>query len=320
MTLLSLDVLYVIAGLMLTFVAARSARNFTHRHCIGTTSFWGALAVIFIFGNLLPAVVVGAILVWLAVLAAAKQVDAPSEPPVSAEKRSAAADRLGNRIFIPALAIPATAVLSTLIVTWIPLGKVQLFDPKNPTLAALGFGAIVALVLGLCITRSRPVIALNEGSRLIHTIGWALLLPQLLAALGGIFAKAGLGKVIADVVETAFPTQYPFVAVAVYCLGMALFTICLGNAFAAFPVITLGIGLPIVVHRHGGNPAIMAALGMLSGYCGTLLTPMAANFNLVPAILLELRDQNAVIKAQAPIAVVLLLANILILYLCVFRF
>ena len=43
----------------------------------------------------------------------------------------------------------------------------------------------------------------------------------------------------------------------------------------------------------------MAAVGMLSGYCGTLMTPMAANYNIVPVALLELPDQHAVIKAQA---------------------
>ena len=75
----------------------------------------------------------------------------------------------------------------------------------------------------------------------------------------------------------------------------------MGNAFAAFAVIYGGIGLP-TVQMHGGNPAIMAALGMFAGYCGTLLTPMAANFNIVPAMLLEPKDKNAVIKAQVPIA------------------
>jgi uncharacterized membrane protein len=110
------------------------------------------------------------------------------------------------------------------------------------------------------------------------------------------------------------------VAVIAYCLGMACFTICMGNAFAAFAVITGGIGLPLIVQLHHGNPAIMAAIGMLSGYCGTLLTPMAANFNLVPAMLLELKDKNAVIKAQVPIGLAILAANIVLMDLCVYRF
>jgi len=58
----------------------------------------------------------------------------------------------------------------------------------------------------------------------------------------------------------------------------------------------------------------MAAIGMFSAYCGTLMTPMAANFNIVPVALLELPDKNAVIKAQIPTALPLLVANIFLLY------
>ena len=104
------------------------------------------------------------------------------------------------------------------------------------------------------------------------------------------------------------------VAVIVYVLGMALFTIIMGNGFAAFPVMTGGVAVPVLIGIHHGNPAVIAAIGMFSGYCGTLLTPMAANFNIVPAALLELPDKNAVIKAQAPTAAALLLVNIVLMY------
>jgi uncharacterized membrane protein len=174
--------------------------------------------------------------------------------------------------------------------------------------------------VGWRLTRAPLPTPLTEGSRLLQTIGWALVLPQMLAALGGIFARAGVGEVIADLVASALPTQYAFIAVLAYCAGMALFTIVMGNAFAAFAVITGGIGLPFIVRMHGGNPAIMAAIGMLAGYCGTLLTPMAANFNIVPAMLLELKDRHAVIKAQAPIAAAIFVANVLLMWLCVYRF
>ena len=64
----------------------------------------------------------------------------------------------------------------------------------------------------------------------------------------------------------------------------------------------------------------MAALGMFAGYCGTLLTPMAANFNIVPAMLLELKDKNAVIKAQVPIALSVFVVNTLLMYYLVYHF
>jgi uncharacterized membrane protein len=64
---------------------------------------------------------------------------------------------------------------------------------------------------------------------------------------------------------------------------------------------------------------VVGAVGMLTGFCGTLMTPMAANFNIVPAALLELRNQNAVVRAQVATAIPLLIANILILYIAGFR-
>jgi uncharacterized membrane protein len=48
------------------------------------------------------------------------------------------------------------------------------------------------------------------------------------------------------------------------------------------------------------------------------MTPMAANFNIVPAALLELKDRNAVVKAQVGTAIPLLLCNVLLIYFLAF--
>ena len=99
---------------------------------------------------------------------------------------------------------------------------------------------------------------------------------------------------------------------------MALFTMIMGNAFAAFPVMAAAIGVPLLIRDFGGDPAVVGAIGMLAGFCGTLMTPMAANFNLVPAALLELKDQYGVIKAQLATAIPLLAVNILLIYFLAF--
>ena len=119
--------------------------------------------------------------------------------------------------------------------------------------------------------------------------------------------------------SSVIPTDSRLACVLAYGLGMVLFTVIMGNAFAAFPVMTAGIGLPLLIQHHGAAPGVLGALGMLTGYCGTLLTPMAANFNLVPAALLELDDPNAVIRAQMPTAIPLLLVNLLLMYWLAFR-
>jgi uncharacterized membrane protein len=142
---------------------------------------------------------------------------------------------------------------------------------------------------------------------------------MLLATLGAVFAATGVGDAIAHITTVLIPTESRLTCLLAYALGMALFTMIMGNAFAAFPVLTAGIGLPLLVVQHHANPAALGALGMLSGYCGTLLTPMAANFNVVPVALLELRDPNAVIRAQWPTAVCLFVVNLLIMDFVAFR-
>ena len=58
---------------------------------------------------------------------------------------------------------------------------------------------------------------------------------------------------------------------------------------------------------------IAGALALTAGFCGTLLTPMAANFNIVPASILELKNQYGVIKAQAPFAIIMLIIHIILM-------
>jgi len=179
--------------------------------------------------------------------------------------------------------------------------------------------SVVALALACGLTGETPAQGVREARRLIDAMGWALVLPQLLAMLGLVFSDAGVGQAVAWVATHYIAMDVRFVAVAVYAIGMALFTIVMGNGFAAFPVMTGGVGVPVLVGVFHANPAAVAAVGMFSGYCGALMTPMAANFNIVPAALLELPDKNAVIRAQWPTATLVLLANIFLLYFLVPR-
>jgi uncharacterized membrane protein len=158
----------------------------------------------------------------------------------------------------------------------------------------------------------------REGSRLLQAIGWAVILPQMLATLGVLFDKAGVGKAVAKVTNAVLPHGWLLGAVIIYCVGMALFTVIMGNAFAAFPVMTAAIGWPVLIQQFHGNPAAVFAIGMLAGFCGTLCTPMAANFNIVPAVLLEMKDKYGPIKAQLPTAIPLLACNIAIMYVVAF--
>lgn len=289
-------------------------------------AFWVIPALPCLFGDWIlasvkagtkwPAQAMGAAVVALALLASRTR---PWAGTIGLAAREASAARLGNRLFVPALAIPvvvATLLLYARFVGW-PLTR--WIDPAQTALISLGIATMVALIVALWVTRSRPIHGLTEGRRLIDTIGWAIVLPMLLATLGAVFVETGVGKAIAALVGFVIPTDSRLACLLAFGLGMVTFTMIMGNAFAAFPVMMAGIGLPLLVIKHGANPAALGAIGMLTGYCGTLLTPMAANFNIVPAILLELPDQYGVIRLQVPTALILMVTNLVLMSALVFR-
>lgn len=316
---LSIVHLYYLVGAILALTAVMTLADRQHPKRYSSALFWGLYSLVFLVGDQLPPVWVGVGAIVMALIAGFGGVGAGHHAARSVAEYAASAKRLGNKLFIPALAIPLLTMAGTLSASHLIIGGVPLLDPKNTTLVSLGIGCIVALGLACWLTRETPAQAIRESRRLTDALGWALVLPQMLGMLGLVFSDAGVGKAVAYLTTSYINMDVRFFAVAVYVIGMALFTVIMGNGFAAFPVMTGGVGVPILVGVYHGNPAVMAAVGMLSGYCGTLLTPMAANFNIVPAALLELPDKNAVIRVQVPTALTLLTVNVFLLYFLMFR-
>jgi uncharacterized membrane protein len=317
--MITLEFVYLLMGLMVGGIAIVNLRDRSSAKRYNNAAFWGLYALSFLVGSRLPDFVNGLIVIAMVlVMAIGKLGGAPPEQATRPEREASAA-RWKNRLFIPALAIPAVTLFGNFAFKKFSIAGTPLVDPKQVTLIALGVATVVALLIGMVLLRPSLSAPIVESRRLMDAVSWAAVLPQTLAALGAMFALAGVGPVIAQILQKWIPLDTPFVVVAAYTVGMALFTAIMGNAFAAFPVMTAAIGLPLIVTKFGGNVIVMAAVGMLSGFCGTLTTPMAANFNIVPAALLELPDSNAVIKTQIPTAILLLIANTAIMYLGVFR-
>ena len=317
--MINLHWLYVLAGAVFAGFSLGSARDETNPKRWGNAAFWLLLAASFWFGDFFGDIGNGILVLALVAIAGFHVIGRGSHPPTTTKQREEASRRHGNRLFLPALLIPFTAFVGTLAFNYTPLKGLGLIDPKAVTLVLLGCGVAIALALSYAWLRPPALAALDEGSRLMNGVGWAAILPQMLAALGVIFAAAGVGTTIGAMAGAIIPHGSVFLAVVLFALGMVVFTMIMGNAFAAFPVMATAIGVPILIHADGGNPAVIGAVGMLSGFCGTLMTPMAANFNIVPAALLELKDQYGVIRAQVATALPLLAANILILYVAGFH-
>jgi len=317
--MVTLEFIYVLMGLLLAGITLVSARDRTNRKRWKNTAFWGMYAVTFLFGSYLPHLASGALVIAMAAVAGIGGLGRGDPDTTSAEERVESARRRKNLLYVPALLVPGLALLGTVTLKKATLNGHPLVDPKQVTVISLGIATLVGLAVALAMLRPAASVPIREARRLMDTVGWAAVLPQMLAALGALFALAGVGKVVSEVVTRWIPLNGPFAAVVVYALGMALFTMLMGNAFAAFPVMTAGIALPLIVGRFHGDPAVVSAIGMLAGFCGTLMTPMAANFNIVPVALLELPDEKAVIRVQVPTALVLLAVNTLLIYFLAFR-
>jgi uncharacterized membrane protein len=313
--ILSIQYLFWLAGAILALTAVMTLADRHHPKRWTSGLFWGLFSLVFLIGDRLPPAWVGAGVLLMAVLAGCGAVGSGHHASRPERETRASAGRLGNRLFIPALAIPVVTVIGSVLLKDVQIAGLPLLDPKNVTFVALGLGALVALALACWLTRDTPIQAMRESRRLTDALGWSLVLPQALAMLGLVFTDAGVGKAVAHLATAYVALDLRLVAVVVYVVGMAAFTVIMGNGFAAFPVMTGGIGVPVLVGVYHADPAVMAAIGMFSGYCGTLMTPMAANFNIVPAALLELDDKNAVIKAQVPTTLAVLACNVVLLYL-----
>ena len=289
-----LEIFYTLIGLYMASTMIFTLKDKNHKTRIGTSLFWGIISAIFIFGKIIPPVIV------IAFLSAFKQINIGTLKQLDSTFTQLKAEKLGLKIFVPSLAI---AIIAMLIATFTDLSGT----------VAIGISSTIALLLTFILTKATPTQYVEDSNRMFQSVGVFSILPQLLASLGALFTAAGVGDVISGMISGVIPEGNALAGVIAYCVGMALFTAIMGNGFAAFSVITVGIGVPFVF-AQGGDPVVCSALALTAGFCGTLLTPMAANFNMLPAALLETRDKNVVIKAQAPFAIALLIIHIVLMY------
>jgi uncharacterized membrane protein len=311
--LFSLDAVYVLTGLVLWVFAALNFRDRDNANRRGSALFWLILGAVFVLGSVMPHWLTGLLVLLMVGLDGAGRVGHKARAGGTTKSGQAAPKEpaLGNRIFLPVLLIPALAFGFALAF------RLAGGDTSRGALVGLGFGGAAALFAGLRLTRGGAREAFEEGRRLNDSMGSVIILPQLLASLGVIFTASRVGELIAAGIKGVVPEGNLFLLVVANCLGMTLFTLVMGNSFAAFPVITTGVLVPLIVVPFGVDPAMAAIVTLTAGSTGTLMTPMAANFNIVPAALLNMRDQYGVIKFQAPFALTMWALHVLVLWLMI---
>lgn len=292
-----LEILYICMGLISIYTGVKNYLDKTNSKRIGTGLFWTLLGVILAFGNWIPPVVSGILVCLLTLPAIFNKVGIGKVEGIPEEKLKEIASKTGLKLFLPALSIGIFAIIFA-------------FTDLGP-LIGIGIGVIVAIILLMTYSKeNRPKVFLDETAKTLSILGPLSLMPLLLTSLGSIFEKAGVGTVISNLVSYIIPEGNVTIGIIVFALGMVLFTMIMGNAFAAITVMLVGIANPFVL-KYGADPVIIGMIGLTSGYCGTLLTPMAANFNILPVAILGIKDRSRVIKNQVFLAISLLIVQII---------
>ena len=297
-----LELIYIFIGLICLYTGIKNFKDKTNKNRIGTAIFWCLLGVVIGFGNWIPNKINGALIIVLTLPAIFKKVGTGEKKSIPQEKIQEFANKLGIKLFLPALSIGIFAIIFALLS----------FSP----LVGIGVGVIVGIILLRIYSKENTInVFLNEAADTLSILGPLSLMPLLLASLGSIFEKAGVGQVISKLVSYIVPEGNVTIGVIVFALGMVLFTMIMGNAFAAITVMLVGVAQPFVL-QYGANPIIIGMIGLTAGYCGTLLTPMAANFNILPVAMLDMKDRFGVIKNQILLSICLLVFQIM--YMIIF--
>jgi len=219
--MLTLEHAYLVGGSFFAALAWLSAIDLQNPRRFTNAAFWGLMAVSFLGGSYLGDLLNGVLALCLVVLAV-RGLGLSNPATSSIQERRTMAMQKGNRLFLPALIIPATALTGTLLARYTDWGEL-LIDPGQATLISLVLGVLFAIAAIWCWLRPPLLAPLQEGRRLMDAVGWAALLPQMLASLGAVFLLAGVGEQVGILFANYMPLDTRTMAVSAYCLGMALF-------------------------------------------------------------------------------------------------
>lgn len=281
-----LEVIYIAIGLTALYTGVKNAVDKENPSRFGTGFFWCVLGIVLAFGRWIPSVINGGLIILMTIPAILKKVKIGKSEVLPEEYVNQMSEKIGMKIFAPALAIGISAIIFAV------------FLPDLGAIVGVGAGIVASMIILMFLSRdNKPAVFLRDSERLLSTVGPLSMLPMLLASLGAVFTEAGVGQVIAGLVERVVPKGNVNLGIVIFAIGMALFTMIMGNAFAAITVMTVGIGAPFVL-SYGADPAVIGMLALTCGFCGTLCTPMAANFNIVPVAMLDMKDRFGVIKNQ----------------------
>ena len=242
--------MYILSGLFCIYCGVRAWMKKDNKYYLPTGLFWSLLGVVVAFGQWLPPLISGILVAIICIPAGLKLVRRGNLEAAPKEEQLRNFKRIGMKLFIPAFGAGVfTILISIFLPSWSSL---------SGSLFATIFGVIILTIWN---RENKPMVFLEEGRRFLDMTSAVYIMPLLLSCLGAVFTKAGVGDAFSALFGKIIPAGNIYVGIVAYALGMMLFTIIMGNAFAAITVMTVGVGVPFVISL-GGNPLYLVTLAI----------------------------------------------------------
>ena len=227
--------MYILSGLFCIYCGVRAWMKKDNKYYLPTGLFWSLLGVVVAFGQWLPPLISGILVAIICIPAGLKLVRRGNLEAAPKEEQLRNFKRIGMKLFIPAFGAGVFTIL------------ISIFLPSWSSLIGSLFATIFGvIILTIWNRENKPMVFLEEGRRFLDMTSAVYIMPLLLSCLGAVFTKAGVGDAFSALFGKIIPAGNIYVGIVAYALGMMLFTIIMGNAFAAITVMAAN-ALPMMM-------------------------------------------------------------------------
>ena len=181
------EIAYILCGIICIMTGIRARLNKEAK--IGTMIFWILLGILFAGGGFLVrhvesgGIIVGVILLLLGVLSIANQIKPGEFKELTEEEREKNAEKVGGKIFIPALVMGISAMLLSQLKSFkIPLKNSDAVFSLSAA-QVLTISSLLALIIAIIIAKPKAKETAEYTTKMLMQVGSSSLLPQLLGGL-----------------------------------------------------------------------------------------------------------------------------------------
>lgn len=293
-------------GFIMAVIAASYVKEKISRSNLISAFFWGTLSFVFMFDRMVSSFILGLCFFIIIVLLPFLPKQSPSEP----FEKSALRASKGFIGFLPMFFYALFLIFFLHFIPWVFYLLGLHAKASEFTQISIFSSSILTFLLYYLLFNFKLKSFLVVFKVVMEKIIPALIIPYILATLG--LTLHTISNELANTFSAFLNSQSTTSVIISYMILNLALAMLTGNAFTSFPIIFTVFSSLVLTMFTNISFIKFTVCGMLMGYCGTLLSPVASNFNLFPLVLNGyFQRKYSIIFAQLPTV----LASLLFVYL-----